>query len=116
GLLPLAERGLTFGRPVRSWLAVFVFISTIFLASIGTFSVAVVFLSAAVIMVLLDLISLRKAYESIDWSVLVLIGSMITLGLALETSGVAQSLAGLILSLDSYLTPALMLAVVMVLS
>ena len=40
-------------------------------------------------MVFLELDSLREAYDSIDWSVIELLGVMLPLGEALEGTGVA---------------------------
>jgi len=113
-LLPLAERNLTFGRPLRASLALLVFIGAIVLASTGLLPIAVIFVATAVIMILLDLISLRQSYESIDWPILILLGSMITLGLALETSGAAATLSTFLLEASQFISPVIILTLVMI--
>jgi di/tricarboxylate transporter len=40
-------------------------------------------------MVFLELVSLREAYDSIDWSIIELLGVMLPLGEALEGTGVS---------------------------
>jgi di/tricarboxylate transporter len=53
--------------------------------------VAVAF--AAVLLVLLGCVKLREAYQSIEWSALVVVGGMIPFGLALEKTGTAERFA-----------------------
>jgi di/tricarboxylate transporter len=59
----------------------------------GWVSAPVAFVAAAVCMVLLGVLSLRQAYASIDWSVVVLLGALIPVGRAIETTGLAAQLA-----------------------
>jgi di/tricarboxylate transporter len=44
----------------------------------------------------IGVLSGREAYRSVDWSVIVLLGAMIPVGHALETTGAAQRIADLI--------------------
>ncbi|MGB7951346.1 MAG: SLC13 family permease [Candidatus Binatia bacterium] len=113
GCLPLAERGLRFG-PQRIILAVGVFAMAIIGTASGLLAAQTAFLAAAVAMVLVGLISLREAYDSIDWPILVLLGAMIPVGEALETTGGAKLLAGLLLNFTTHLAPTAMLAIVLI--
>ncbi|PVE29950.1 hypothetical protein DC030_15465, partial [Enterococcus faecalis] len=47
------------------------------IGGVGALPIQVTFSGAAVAMVMTRIISLREAYESIDWSVVVLLGAMI---------------------------------------
>lgn len=93
GCLPLAERGLERGRPNRVALSVAVFGAAVLLMAFGAVSAPIAFVGAAAGMVVLNLISLREVYESIDWSVIVLLAAMIPVGDALRTTDVTGVVA-----------------------
>jgi di/tricarboxylate transporter len=69
---------------------------------------------AAMGMVLVGLVPLRDAYQNIDWPVVVLLGAMIPVGKALETTGGAGFVAAAISALAWEVHPLLTLAVVLV--
>jgi di/tricarboxylate transporter len=114
GCLPLAGRGLNLGQPRRLFLAVAIFGAALVTAAVGLLPVQVAFIAAAVAMLLTNLLSLAEAYESIDWPIIVLLGAMIPVGQALETSGGADLIARQVLNLASGVTPVITLAVVLV--
>lgn len=114
GCLPLAARGLRLGRPRRVLLALGVFGAALLAAALGLLPVQLAFIGAAVAMVLAGLISLRQVYESVDWPVIVLLGGMIPVGEALETTGGAQAIAEALLGLSDQMPPAATPAVVLV--
>jgi len=114
GCLPLAGRDVRLGQPRRVVLAVGVFGLALAAAAAGLLPVQVAFSSGAVVMVLAGLLSLREAYESIDWPVIVLLGAMIPVGYALETTGGAELIAGKLLGIAGHLPAAATLAVVLV--
>ena len=114
GCLPLAERGLRVGQPRRLILSVAVFGVALLAAALDILPVQVAFPTAALAMVLFGFISLREAYESIDWSIIVLIGAMIPLGLALESTGGAELLASRLLDLSGSLPPIVTLTIIFV--
>jgi len=116
GCLPLAERGLRLGQPRRVLLGVGIFGAALATAALGLLSVQVAFVAAAVVMVLAGFLSLREIYEGIDWPVIVLLGAMIPVSQALETTGGAQVIADLILNSAGNLAPWITLAVVLVVS
>ncbi|MDR7401304.1 MAG: SLC13 family permease [Armatimonadota bacterium] len=114
GLLPLAERKLRLGQPRRTMSAVSIFGLGLATAALGVVPVQVAFVCAAVAMVLTGLLPLRDAYDSIDWPILVLLGAMIPVGQALETTGVATTIAGGLLAVGQHLPPWATLTVVLV--
>jgi len=91
--LPLAERPLAIGNATKRWRAVAVFSAGIFSVAVGFLPAPVAFVSAAVVMVLVRVIAVREAYDAIEWPVLSLLAAMIPLGLAIETTGLAQLIA-----------------------
>ncbi len=114
GCLPLAERGLRLGQPRRIALSVTLFGVAIALSAMGLLAAPVAFTAAAVAMVLARLIPLREVYQSIDWSIIVLLGAFIPVGYALETTGGAQLIAEGLLALQGQLSPALLLGLIAV--
>jgi di/tricarboxylate transporter len=114
GCLPLAERGMRLGQPRRVVLAVAVFAAALAAAATGALPVQVALPSAAVAMILLRMVSVREMYESIDWPVIVLLGAMIPVGGALETTGGAQRIAALCLSVSAHMPEAATLGLIMV--
>ncbi|MDY0235807.1 MAG: SLC13 family permease [Gudongella sp.] len=97
--LPLAERGISLGKPRRLIPGVMVFVTALVLTALGLMPVQVSFMAAAVMMVLGNFVSPKEMYESIDWSIIVLLGSIIPVSRALETTGGAQVIANSVLSL-----------------
>lgn len=114
GLLPLVERGLKVGQPRRVFLGIAIFASSIALAALGVLPIQVAFTAAALVMVMAGFLSLREIYESVDWPVIVLLGAMIPVSTAFETTGGAQLISAGILNLSSGFAPWVTLTLVLV--
>ena len=69
-----------------------------------------------VIMAVSHIIPLREFYEGVDWPVVVLLGAMIPLGGALESTGTTELLVAGLLVLVGELSPALILAAILILT
>lgn len=93
GCLPLAERGLRIGFQKSVAVAVSIFIIAIALVIFGLLPVHIAFTLAAGAMVLFGILPLKELYTSIDWPVIILLGAMLPVGEALETSGGAAMIA-----------------------
>jgi di/tricarboxylate transporter len=113
GCLPLAERGLQVTQRKKAWLAILIFATAVLLASVGVLYLPVALGIAVVLMVLTGIIPVRQLYESVEWSVIVLLGSMIPIGVALETSGGTAMIASGIVNAASDLSPAVILVILM---
>jgi di/tricarboxylate transporter len=120
GCLPLAERGLQVVQWHRAGLAVGVFGAAVALASFGLLDLSVALAGVAALYVLLNILPLRQVYESIEWPVIVLLGSLIPIGQALETSGgtglIADGLVAVSAGASSVVVLAVLLVVTMTLS
>jgi di/tricarboxylate transporter len=114
GCLPLAERGLQVTQRQKAGLAVLIFGAAVLLASIGVLYLPIALGIAVVLMVLTGIIPVRQLYESVEWSVIVLLGSMIPIGMALESSGGTGLIASGIVNAASGLSPAAVLVILMV--
>ena len=116
GCLPLAERGLQLIQRDKAGIAVGVFALAIALASFGVLSLPVALALVAVFMVLSGIVPLRQLYDSVEWPVIVLLGSMIPIGGALEASGGTSLIAGSIVQLSQGHSTVLVLALLMVIT
>jgi len=112
--LPLAERKLKIGTERRVVKGIAVFGAAILMVSFGILSVQLAFVIAAVIMVLINLISVRELYESIDWPIIILLGAMLPVGGALEASGGAETVATLLLHISGQLPPAALIVLLLI--
>lgn len=116
GCLPLAERGLQLVQRNKAGMAVSVFALAILLASLGVLNLSVALAIVAVFMVLSGIVPLRQLYDSVEWPVIVLLGSMIPIGGALEASGGTSLLASLLVDLSQGYSPVLVLTLLMVIT
>jgi di/tricarboxylate transporter len=82
----------------KTWQAAGSFLLAIVLAMSG-FSISISFLTGAILMVLLNVLSIQDAYKSIEWKVVFLLVGLIPLGTAMQNSGTAQFLAENVMSL-----------------
>lgn len=114
GCLPLQYRGLSIGKPRQIFLSVSIFATAIISAALGYIPIQIAFVLAVVVMHFCGLLRLREIYESIDWPIIILLGALIPVGKALETTGGAQKIADGILSLGGNLHPILILTIVLV--
>ncbi|MCE7983636.1 MAG: SLC13 family permease [Caldilinea sp. CFX5] len=112
--LPLAERNLRIGQTRRIVLAVGLFAAAIIATATGVIALPVAIVTAAVAMILTGLISLRDAYDSIEWPILILLGAMIPVADALERTGGADWIAGQLLGVAGNAPPVVALGVVLV--
>ncbi|MCH7399631.1 SLC13 family permease [Belliella sp. DSM 107340] len=93
GCLPLADRELNLGQPKKILLSVGIFTLSLALIISGLLPVQIAFTLAALLMVIFKIFPIRELYKSIDWPVIILLGALLPLGTALETSGGASWIA-----------------------
>ncbi len=114
GCLPLAKRGLRIGYKTKIPLALGIFAVSIILVVTGILPVQIAFSMAAVTMVLSGVLPIKEFYRGIDWPVIILLGAMIPVGAALETSGGAGIIASMVLKIGSNLPPWAILTIILV--
>lgn len=113
GCLPLAEREIRLGNIRKGLVPVVVLASAMGLTAFGLLPIATAFFAAAALMVLLGALSLREAYEAVDWPILVMLGALIPVSEAIRTTGGADLLAGWLSLLASTLPSYGALALIM---
>ena len=114
GGLPLKERDLQVIQRNKAWLTVGIFGAAIAAASIGLLSLPIALAAACILMVAFKVIPLRELYEAIEWPVIVLLGSMIPIGIALESSGGTALIAEGIVEFAQGYGPVVVLAILMI--
>ncbi|WP_052378948.1 cation:proton antiporter regulatory subunit [Polycyclovorans algicola] len=87
GCLPLADRDLRIGNDRRVWAGVGLFGTAIAMSAFGWVPIHISFVACVLVMAGVSMISARDAYRAIDWPIILLLGAMIPVGTALETSG-----------------------------
>ena len=97
GCLPLADRGLAVTENSKVWLAIGMFAGAVIAASLGLIYLPVALGLVVIAYVLTRIVPLSELYTHIEWPVVVLLGSMIPLGAALETSGGTGLISGALL-------------------
>lgn len=120
GVLPLRERGLEMQNRSQALLAGGIFAAAIALSSFGILYLPIALAAVALIYVVIGIVPLRQLYETIEWPVVVLIGSLIPIGAALETSGataiLAKGLVDISMGLPSWAVLTIIMALTMTLS
>ncbi|MBL6428649.1 MAG: SLC13 family permease [Maritimibacter sp.] len=114
GALPLAERGLAVTQERKVWLAIGMFAVAVALASFGLVYLPVALGAVVIGFVLTGIVPLTEVYDHVEWPVVVLLGSMIPLGAALEASGGTQLIANGLVSITNGLPPWAVLTLLMV--
>jgi di/tricarboxylate transporter len=113
-LLPLADRGQRVIQRDKVWWSVGIFAAAIIVASIGLVYLPIALGCAAALYVLLNIVPIRDVYTSVEWPVIVLLGSMIPIGGALQTTGGTALIASGIVDLSAGYSPVIVLLLLVV--
>jgi di/tricarboxylate transporter len=114
GLLPLADRGQRVIQREKVWLAVGIFVVAIAVASFGWVYLPVALGCVAALYVLLKIVPIRDVYNSVEWPVIVLLGSMIPIGGALQDTGGTALIATGIVNISAGFSPVVVLTLLVV--
>ena len=98
-------------RPNRSRapLAIAIFASVLAAATANVLPLPVATMAGVLLVFLTRCVTPEEAYDAVEWRVIILIGSMLGLGVAMESSGTAAYLAGAIVEAAGGLGPAWLL-------
>lgn len=114
GCLPLAERGLRIGQPRKVLIPVGIFAVAMALVALNVLRAEIAFSGAALALIVTKILSPNEAYKGIDWPVIVLLGAMIPVGQAFETTGGAALIAAQLHGIAQTASPAFTLAILMI--
>jgi len=116
GCLPLAERNLALGIKRPQPLAIVILLIAMLLVAFRVLPVEVAFFVSAVAVILLRLLTLKEAYDAIDWPILVMLGCLIPVGGALKETGADALIAGALTLVAAHLPGFLAVGLVLVTS
>jgi di/tricarboxylate transporter len=93
GCLPLADRSLQLARRPARFVPLLLLLAAMIIVIFKLRSVEETFFGAAVLCIALKQISLKEAYEAVDWPILVMLGALIPVGESLMDTGAANLIA-----------------------
>jgi di/tricarboxylate transporter len=102
--LPLAGRDLRIGRKA-SLVPIIVLAAAVGLVTFNVVPVAIAFFGAAVVLLLVRSLSLREAYDAIQWPILIMLGALIPVSDALHTTGGTDLIAAWLSKAASAMPP-----------
>ena len=114
GCLPLKERDLQVIQRQKALIAVASFALAIAAATFGVIHLPEALALVCMVMVGFSIVPLKEIYTSIEWPVIVLLGSMIPLGAALEASGGTALIAQQVIDFAEGYGPVVVLVLLMV--
>jgi di/tricarboxylate transporter len=109
GVLPLRAHDLHIGEPKQIVLALFITVGVILSSSLLLVPVHLAFILAVMTMVMTGILRIQQVYNAIEWKIVVLIGSLITIGHAFEATGSANYVAHILLENLENLSPLLII-------
>lgn len=83
-------------RPAMALLAGAIMLGVVLVATMGWYPISVAALTGALLMILIGCLKSDEAIQSIDWRLLIMLGSMLGLGMAMETTGTARWLTNFV--------------------
>ena len=113
-MLPLADRGQRVIQRDKAWWAVGIFASAIVIASLGFVYLPIALGCATALYVLFNIVPIRDVYTSIEWPVIVLLGAMIPIGGALQSTGGTALIANGIVDLSAGYSPVVVLTLLVI--
>jgi di/tricarboxylate transporter len=116
GCVPLAERSLNLEPSRRAITAAIVLLAVIGLTVSGLAAPATAFATGVLLYLVLGVVSVRDVYHSVDWPVIVLLGALIPVAGAMESTGAADLIASVLLDTFAQGRPVIALVLILVLS
>jgi di/tricarboxylate transporter len=120
GCLPLAARQIRLGNVRRGLIPIAILLAAMVLASTGALPVSIAFFGAALLTILFGSLTLREAYETVEWPILVMLGALIPVSDAIRMTGgtdvIAQVLSNVAHTLPGWGAVALMLLAAMMIT
>lgn len=116
GVLPLADRVLALGRPKPRLLSLVIMGVALVLIATRLVTVEVGFFGAAVLVVLLRLVSPKEAYGAVEWPIIVMLACLIPVGESLQHTGASQLIAQGLTGMASHVSPTMAVGIVLLAS
>ena len=101
GFVPLAEVKADGVRRQRAGVAAAIMAGVVLSATFGVLDIMTAALTGVVLMVFTRCVHIEEVYKEVDWLVIFVLAGLIPLGLALETTGAAELLAGWVVRISA---------------
>ncbi len=120
GTLPLADRSHTVIQRRKAMLAIGIFIAAIASTVVGWVPLSIALAGVVALYAMANIVTPSDVYGSIEWPIIVLLGSLIPLGTAFEEAGgtelITEAIIGQTGGLPAWAILAIVMAVTMILS
>ena len=114
GCIPLAERAIRIPDKRRAYTATLIMVAAVAGAAFGLLPAAISFAAGVLAMMVLRVVPLRTVYDAIDWPVVVLLGALIPVAGAMESTGTADLIARVLIGNLARGKPLVGLAIILV--
>jgi di/tricarboxylate transporter len=112
--VPLAKRSIHIPDKGRTAMATIVMALAVAGAAFGLLPAAISFAAGVFLFIVLRIVPVRKVYETIDWSVIILLGALLPVATAMAMTGTADLLAHGLLSGIAQGHPVVALALILI--
>lgn len=116
GLVPLAEREIQIGTEKKDYLLIIIYLAAVIFAAMNILPAAIAFVLAVILLTVLNVIPYRIIYQSIDWSVIFLLGALIPLGDAMQSTGASTMITQNFIAMTAHYPPVVALILIMILT
>lgn len=113
GCLPLLDRAIGLGRKRQEYLPIVLLTLAMVVVAFKLVPVTTAFFGAAVLMVVLGVLTLKEAYEAVDVPIIVLMACLIPVSDSISSTGGAELIAGILAIAADTLPPVGALALMM---
>ena len=114
--LTLERKDLQIPQRKKSWMAVLSFLVAIIASSLGYINLPIALSLVVVFYIAANVIPTIEVYRSISWPVIVLLGAMIPIGEALQSSGGAETISNSLLYIASDASPVVILTMMLLIT
>ena len=114
--LTLERKDLQIPQRKKAWMAVFSFLIAIIASSLGYINLPIALSLVVVFYIAANVIPTIEVYRSISWPVIVLLGAMIPIGQALQSSGGAETISNSLLAIASGVSPVVILTMMLLIT
>jgi di/tricarboxylate transporter len=115
-LVPLAQREVQVGIFSRVNLSLLIFGGAIGFSMAGLLPTTLAFVCAILLYVFTGILPIRELYQQVDWPIIILLGAMIPVSAALQTTGSTQLIAEFMVNMTGSLPSWSILAIIMIIT
>src|SRR5699024_10347117 len=119
GCLPRAHRELGVSveqSQFKKVLPLSLFTLAIIVTTLGLLPVQISFAFTAVVLVISKVLTPREFYDAIEWPTIIMLGSLLPLGDALQSSGGSETIANVLMKMSTILSPSMMVGLLIIIT